>query len=90
MTATITQTAQQLAEEAADAYFVALAGDLPSDNAPGDFSLLDQGLAIQDLIAESARHSHQRHGDASECPHCSMVAGFVLGVAVGKRMGGAR
>lgn len=90
LTTAVSLTPQQLAETVVDKYLDAIGGDLPWDKAPGDFSLLDQALAIQDLIAESASHSHQGKIGAEECHDCSMRAGFILGYALGRRVGGAR
>jgi hypothetical protein len=79
-----TKIAHQLAKDAADRYFAALAADIPSDEAPSD--LLREALAIHDEIKHAGP---KRNPDDQE--DSALRAGYLLGVEVGRRMaGGAR
>jgi hypothetical protein len=69
---------------AAARYFAALAGDLPYDIAPGNVALLDEAVKIH-YILEEARGEGDDHGFDS-----ALRAGYLLGVEIGRRLGGAR
>lgn len=77
--------AQRLAAEAAARYFAALAADIPYDVAPGEVNLIDACVSIQRAIIERADTSVNGYEEQA-----SMQAGYLLGVEIGRRMGGAR
>lgn len=77
---------QALAIAAADLYFAALAADLPYDTAPGNVKLVDHCNEIQTAIQRKAQLEHpDRPEDAEDA---AMRAGYLLGVEIGRRMGG--
>ncbi len=78
---------QQFARYLADAYFDALASNIPSD-APGEVDLIIAATELSKLIAEIDR---DRYADPSDLREMSdLRAGYLLGVEIGRRLGGAR
>ncbi len=85
---TVKLTARQLAKQAADRYFAALAADLPFDTAPGDVNLVQSVTEIQDaLMTERTAPDAEDTGFREDT---AFRAGYLLGVEIGRRMGGAR
>ncbi len=84
MNATQTKTPQEIAREAADRYFAALACEIPCDTAPGAVNLIEAANEIQDAINAS---SDRQLGWETQS---AMEAGYFLGVEVGRRLGAAR
>ena len=81
-----TARARELARQAADRYFAALAAEIPYDHATGDVSLIDAVTNIQHALLEDGYPRRQGFEEGS-----AMDAGYLLGVEVGRRMaGGAR
>ena len=81
MSRTSTATAQALARKAADDYFAALAAEIPYDTAPGDVHLIDRVCDIQEAVLKAGKRDGQ---DAA------FTAGYLLGVEIGRRLGGVR
>jgi hypothetical protein len=81
------RTPQQIAQDAAEAYFDALGAAVPCDGAPGDVNLVEAYTQIYDALA-----AEMEHGDAPApgCDDVAMHAGYLLGVEVGRRLGGVR
>lgn len=83
---TTPQSPQQIAEDIADRYFAAVASDLPCDVAPGDVNLVEGAVKIAGRITQLDRRlggdRETRDWDAA------LRGGYLLGVAVGRRMGG--
>ena len=85
------QTPQQIAKEAADAYFAGLATEIPSDNAPGEISLFEYTDKIQDAILEA--HNLERSDVFDEHGwqiQSAKEAGWFLGLEIGKRLAAQR
>jgi hypothetical protein len=78
-------TPQELAKDAADRYFAALTSEIPFDAAPGDVDLIGAATAIMDAIVD-------RDGTAKLGWEMgsALNAGYLLGIEIGKRIGGAR
>ena len=77
-------TPQQLAKDAADRYFAALASRIPFDSAPGDVDLIS---AVNDIHDAIMRERPMTEGYREQA---AMDAGYLLGIEIGRRMGGAR
>ena len=81
--ATAQTDARSLARDAAAKYFEALAGRVPSDDAP--VNLIEECIAIQDaLLAERPARDHEDEDREDAALH----AGYLLGLEVGLRMRG--
>lgn len=79
------RTPQQLAKDAADRYFDALASDLPFDVAPGKVNLVEACVAIQDALLNHRPIGMNISEDEQDA---AMRAGYLLGVEMGRRLGG--
>jgi hypothetical protein len=79
----ITKTPHEIAEDIADRYFSALASEMPIDATPGDVSLIEEGCS---LALEIAKLDPGRSPDDFDA---ALRAGYLIGVAIGRRMGGA-
>lgn len=77
---------QTLARAAADAYFAALATQIPFDHAPGEVNLGDECTRIEMALDELGTFS--KFEDEREL--IARRAGYLLGVEIGRRLGGAR
>jgi hypothetical protein len=76
--------AQQLARDAAARYVAALGQEIPYDVAPGDVNLIDAVVEIQDVLAPASSHLE------GSKEHAALNAGYLLGVEIGRRIGGGR
>ena len=87
-TATVPATtgnAQRIAEDFATQYFDALTAEIPFDTAPGGVNLVEAVRHIETaLMIETAA---RRTGWEAEF---AMRAAYLLGIAIGRRLGGAR
>ena len=73
-----------LAKQWAESYFEALGAEIPFDVPPGRVNLIEAVIEIEgQLDIESPKHGD---GDSDNAYN----AGYLLGVEIGKRMGGAR
>src|SRR5688572_17215151 len=80
------RTAHQLARTAAENYFTALAREIPYDNAPGEVLLIEAAIEIEIAVRRDREANRQVTDRRAE----SLEAGYLLGVEVGKRIGGGR
>jgi hypothetical protein len=78
---------QQIAREAADEYFDSLTAEVPCDGAPGAVNLVEAYTKIYDALAAEMPHES---APTPGCDDIAMHAGYLLGVEVGRRIGGAR
>jgi hypothetical protein len=81
-----------IARDAAERYFAALASEIPFDTAPGDVDLIAAVNDIHDAIIDDDRfddpkdfEKHLQHRESA-----ALHAGYLLGIEIGRRMGGAR
>jgi hypothetical protein len=82
------RTPQALAAEAADRYFAALVREIPFDTAPGDVNLINEAMEIQDQVLREDPRAKSDPQPAQE--QAALTAGYLLGVEIGRRMGGVR
>jgi hypothetical protein len=78
------QTPRELARAAADEFFDAVAGDLPSGEV--DPNLIERLNQIEDAISAGL----DRNRDSHMQEDVIRQAAYMLGVEIGRRMGGAR
>lgn len=82
-------SAPELAKQAADQYFDALTADTPLDNAPGDLNLVAAFTKIQDAYLRDDP-SLRDADEALRNEDAAMHAGYLLGIEIGRRLGGVR
>jgi hypothetical protein len=78
---------QAMAHAVVDRYFAALAADLPYDTAPGGIELVTAASEIKDVIEARQRRDGIVDDDGEDA---ALRAGYLIGVEVGRRIGGAR
>ena len=85
------EVARQIAETAADRYFAALVADIPFDTAPGDVNLVN---ACNEVYVTLLKGRPERTKDAEIAADwredAALRAGYLLGIAIGRRIGGAQ
>ena len=82
-----TAHARQLAETAAERYFGALAARIPFDTAPGDVDLIRAVCEIQEALTQRNPNADPVQELAAN-EDTELQAGYLLGVAIGRRMAG--
>jgi hypothetical protein len=86
--------AQALARDAADRYFAALVSEIPFDTAPGDVDLIAAFNDIQDTLLDGDSgpgKTPDTFGQWTEQrEQAAMHAGYLLGIEIGRRLGGTR
>lgn len=79
---------QAIARDGADRYFAAIVNEIPFDGAPIEVNLIEHYNAIRAAIERYAPYEKTRRLGWEE--EVAMHAGYLLGVEIGKRIGGLR
>jgi hypothetical protein len=85
---TTTTEAQNIARRRVDEYFDALVREIPFDTAPGDVDLIAAAIKIEEALAADSTPDDRTA--AHDAGHRAIHAGYLLGIEVGRRLGGAR
>jgi hypothetical protein len=83
-----TERARAFARKTADDYFAGLSREIPYDNAPGDVELVTACTLLEDILRQDDPKGAS--DDPADIRHFGLLAGYLLGIEIGRRLGGAR